>query len=220
MGHDINNLNQIGIGYLELAMEAESLPEAKSLMEKPHEVMKATSEIIYNVRKIRKIKSEGTGVDNGTSVDICKIFNKMQKYYTKKNGRSIKIILADIPDTCIVKANDLIADIFTNIIDNAIKHSDPAKGLEITIRLAPIKEYEKKYIRCSVEDNGPGIADWLKDKIFIRFKRGITKAHGKGLGLYLVRAIVEDFGGRIWVEDRVPGDYSKGAKFVIVFPAA
>jgi signal transduction histidine kinase len=43
-------------------------------------------------------------------------------------------------------------------------------------------------------------------------------ARGMGLGLYLVKTLVDSFGGRIWVEDRVFGDFSKGARFVVVLP--
>jgi signal transduction histidine kinase len=42
---------------------------------------------------------------------------------------------------------------------------------------------------------------------------------GKGLGLYLVRTLVHDFQGMIWVEDGVPGDPTKGARFVVMLPA-
>jgi signal transduction histidine kinase len=41
---------------------------------------------------------------------------------------------------------------------------------------------------------------------------------GKGLGLYLVGTLVHDFQGKIWVEDRVPGDPAKGARFVVMLP--
>ncbi len=47
-----------------------------------------------------------------------------------------------------------------------------------------------------------------------------TKAKGSGLGLYLVKTLVEHYGGDIRVEDRVPGDYSKGAKFIITIPSS
>jgi signal transduction histidine kinase len=72
---------------------------------------------------------------------------------------------------------------------------------------------------CSVEDTGPGIPDWIKDKLFTRFQRGDTTAHGKGLGLYLVKMLVESYKGAIWVEDRFSGDYTKGARFVVMLPA-
>jgi len=77
----------------------------------------------------------------------------------------------------------------------------------------------KEYIRISVEDNGPGISDEFKEKIFGRFSRGKTNAKGKGLGLYLIKSLVEDFHGKVWVEDRVPGDHAKGARFVVMLPA-
>jgi signal transduction histidine kinase len=49
--------------------------------------------------------------------------------------------------------------------------------------------------------------------------RGRTKTTGSGLGLYLVKKLVEDLNGRVWVEDRVPGDHSRGARFVVLLPA-
>jgi signal transduction histidine kinase len=59
----------------------------------------------------------------------------------------------------------------------------------------------------------------LKSIIFTRFQRGKSKASGRGLGLYLVKTLVEDFGGKVWVEDRMPGDSTKGSRFVILLPA-
>lgn len=70
-----------------------------------------------------------------------------------------------------------------------------------------------------VEDDSPGIPDAQKDKIFGRFRRGDTKASGKGLGLYLVKTLVEGYHGRVWVEDRIKGDHTKGARFIVMLPA-
>ena len=124
------------------------------------------------------------------------------------------------PPDCMVKANELVTDIFSNLIGNSIKHSRPENPVVIDIEVDRIKAKETDYLRITVEDNGPGIPNWLKDKIFMRFQRGDTKTHGKGLGLFIVRALIDDFDGKVWVEDRVPGDSGKGARFVIVLPAA
>ncbi|MGA9139255.1 MAG: ATP-binding protein [Methanocella sp.] len=77
----------------------------------------------------------------------------------------------------------------------------------------------KKYYEVSVADDGPGIPDDMKGQMFRRFKGEGAKASGHGLGLYLVKTILEDFGGSARVEDRVPGDYTRGAKFVVLLPA-
>jgi len=64
------------------------------------------------------------------------------------------------------------------------------------------------------------VPDAMKEAIFSRFQRGETAARGRGLGLYIVRMLVEEFGGSVYVEDRVPGDHTRGARFVILMPAA
>jgi signal transduction histidine kinase len=72
----------------------------------------------------------------------------------------------------------------------------------------------------TVEDNGPGIPDGFKGRVFNRMLKGNDKSKGMGLGLYLVKSLVESYRGHVWVEDRVPGDHSKGAKFVAMMPVA
>ena len=49
--------------------------------------------------------------------------------------------------------------------------------------------------------------------------KGTNKAKGMGLGLYLVKSLVDSYGGRVWVEDRISGDHTKGDRFVVILPA-
>lgn len=215
MGHDIRNLMQIGIGYMELAEETNDPEEMKAMMAKSLESMRDTSQIIDNVRKL-----QDTGkITDIKPINLCEILTRLQTQYNMVGDRDVSVNLRTVPD-CAVKANDLVADVFSNLLNNSLKHSDPHRPLIINIRVDHIREKGKKYLRCEVEDNGPGISNWMKDKIYLRFQRGDTKAHGKGLGLYIARTLVEEYGGKMWVEDRVPGDYRQGAKFVIVLQAA
>lgn len=72
------------------------------------------------------------------------------------------------------------------------------------------------YCRILIEDNGPGIKDSRKQTVF---GRGGHRLGSKGIGLYLARTVIESIHGRIWVEDRIPGDYRQGSRIVILIPA-
>ncbi len=71
----------------------------------------------------------------------------------------------------------------------------------------------------SLDHRSIGIPDEQKEKIFERMMRGETRTMGTGLGLYLVKTLVDSYHGKVWVEDRVPGDYRKGSRFVVLIPA-
>jgi signal transduction histidine kinase len=109
-------------------------------------------------------------------------------------------------------------DVFANLVSNAINHT--GDGTNIAIVLEREEENDGRYWRVSVEDDGPGIPDDIKGRIFDRMLKGTTTAKGTGLGLYLVKSLVESYGGRAWVEDRMPGDHSKGTRFVVMLPEA
>ncbi|HUL61983.1 MAG TPA: PAS domain-containing sensor histidine kinase, partial [Methanocella sp.] len=218
MAHDIRNLNQISLGYLELAQETTDADELKSLIAKPLEALNSASRIIDNVKKLKSLPAREAS-EPLKAVNLCDMLAELKGQYTNVYNRKVTISLAT-PPICFVYANDLIVDAFANLIDNAIKHADPERPLAIDVSVTPIVEDGKSYYLCSVADNGPGIRDFIKDKIFDRFQRGETKAHGRGLGLYLVKRLIENYRGSIWVEDRAPGDASQGAKFVVMLRAA
>lgn len=215
MGHDINNYNQVALGYLELLNDLVCDPALKELAAKPVEAIASSSRLIENVRKLQKAS---TGQLKTQAVDLDKVLSDLQAQYSEVPGKAAVIQYSRGTD-CIVTADGLIKDVFANLVGNAIKHSNGDSPAEVTIRLTKNDDNGRKYCRVSVEDNGPGIPDAVKDKLFHRFQRGETQAHGKGLGLYLVRSLVEGYGGRVWVEDRVKGDHTQGARFVVMLPA-
>ncbi|MBA7671576.1 Adaptive-response sensory-kinase SasA [subsurface metagenome] len=64
-------------------------------------------------------------------------------------------------------------------------------------------------------DNGLGVADDRKEIIFQKGYKEDKGGRGMGIGLSLVKKIIESYKGQIWVEDRVKGDYTKGSNFII-----
>jgi PAS domain S-box-containing protein len=214
MSHDINNMNQIGIGYLEMALETLKISdEEKALLIRSMDALKNSSKLIDNVRKLQRVRSNGVQV---SAVKIGDILNEVVKECGSYPDREIHVNCCP-PDCCDVLADDLLRDVFVNLVGNAVKHSTGPIVIDINV----LKAFEdgKAYYKVIVDDNGPGIPDELKRKIFTRLKRTQSKAEGRGLGLYLVKTLVESYNGRIWVEDRVPGDQHKGSRFVVMLPA-
>jgi K+-sensing histidine kinase KdpD len=112
----------------------------------------------------------------------------------------------------------MLADVFSNLVGNAIKHGhDP---IAIIIEVSTVEHNGKKNYMVKVEDNGPGIPDEQKKKLFVDIKMGESKAIRRGLGLRLVKTLVQSFHGRVWMEDRVLGDHTQGARFVVMLPTA
>jgi two-component system, OmpR family, sensor histidine kinase KdpD len=110
-------------------------------------------------------------------------------------------------------ADDLLAEVMTNLVGNGSKFGGP--GVHITIN---VEDCPDNYVKITVGDEGPGVPDELKSIIFIRFQTGEEKGSGKGLGLFIAKTLIERYGGKIWVEDRVKGNSSLGAEFVFTLP--
>ena len=220
MSHDINNMNQSALGFLEIALEKLVSNrrlglEDEPLIRTPLQAVESSSKLIENVRKIQLLSSEGVKT---IPVDLHDLMDEIKSTYHRTIDKGVTVRIQDIPHYK-VSGNELLRDVFINIIDNAIKHSMPDVLLTIDVNVKSVNQDGRTYYVCAIEDNGPGIPDELKPKLFRRFQRGGTKASGKGLGLYLVRTLVENLYGKVHVEDRVPGDHTKGAKFVVTLPA-
>jgi len=217
MGHDINNMNQVGIGFLEMAMESPALPgELRRILEQSKAAFENSSSLIKNVRQLQKIKVEEGLKEELIDVDVGLIIKNTKNTMEMSSGKRIAI-RCDCSEVCKVKANPLIRDLFGNIVGNAIKHAD-SEAVEIDIRVNNIVKENQRLCEVSIEDNGPGIPDDVKTKLFEHTHE--KRYRSRGLGLFIVKALVDRFNGSIRVEDRVSGDYTKGVRFVVLLPAA
>jgi signal transduction histidine kinase len=167
----------------------------KSVAQKLYGSIRQSVEILGNVATLRKLREEAIPMK---PLDL---------------DHAIRSEIAHFPDARIhydgtaatILADDLITEIFSNLIGNSSKFGGP--DVDIWVRVKDAGEF----VQVSVEDDGPGIPDEIKPVIFQRFRRGTSRRSGKGLGLFIARMLVERYGGRIQAENRVPGDSSKGA---------
>jgi signal transduction histidine kinase len=206
-------MNQIALGFLELALDTLKLDKrAVELISRPREALESSTNLINNVRRLQHAKNGGL---QSHAIEVGQMLDDVIPKFSNIVGREITI-RRNYECKCTVMANGLLDDVFSNIIGNAIKHS---KGpLTIDVRVKKATEDCREYCQVSINDTGPGVPDETKSTLFNRFQSGSPKTSGKGLGLYLIKTLVEDFKGKAWIEDRVPGDYTKGCRFVVMLP--
>lgn len=105
------------------------------------------------------------------------------------------------PDTIVIADPEQMKKVINNIISNSIKYMDKSKG---TIDIRILDELDS--IRVEIEDNGKGIAQKDLSKIFERFYRTDASRNsaqgGSGIGLSIVKKIIEDHGGYIWATSK------------------
>lgn len=122
-------------------------------------------------------------------------------------------ISRDIEENLFYDTDHLLLQLaLNNLMENALKYSPAEKNIHVALSA------EDKNLRISFRDEGKGIPDSEKKKIFSKFYRigdeNTRKAKGTGLGLYLTQKIVEDHEGTVFVTDNIPA----GSNFVILFP--
>jgi len=126
------------------------------------------------------------------------------------DAKNIKIV-CNIPgdDPVTLKADgSMISRVVSNLLDNAIKYTDPGGTIVITIG------DRNNYLVVGIQDTGIGIPKEHLPFIFDAFYRVSKDSKGSGLGLFIAKTIVESHGGTIWVES-VP---SEGSTFSFTLP--
>lgn len=145
------------------------------------------------------------------TVDFSKIVLEAVKDFRRRYvQRDIEHVVAE--NLFITGEHLLLQLLVSNLLDNAIKYSP--NDSPISVRLVN----KETNAALSIADAGDGIAEEEKGKIFNKFYRvgneSVRKTKGTGLGLYLCKKIVKDFGGAIRIDSNQP----KGSVFIINFP--
>ncbi len=141
-------------------------------------------------------------------LDLIELISNVLATYT---GNAVQMKLTgDVNGPCPVLADrKQLNRALINLITNSVQAIDNRKDGEIMIHV----EHKHEKIIISLKDNGPGIPEEQKQRIFV--PNFSTKSEGMGLGLAMVKSIIEGHGGAIWFTSN-PGD---GASFFIELPA-
>ena len=221
IAHDINNTLQVillGISSCQKFVESpEKLENLKKTLDIIEGQVMVGANLVSNAIKFSKLEGSEIIIK---PLEINYILQNRVIYI--KNAfqeRDLTIQIESADDRMYANANDLIAEAFENILMNSVKHNENIQ-LEIVVKVSREHLKNNSYIRIEFVDNGIGIDDIRKEKLFQREKRIDRSTLRLGLGLSLVKKIIDIFDGKIWIEDRVKGDHSKGCNFVILLPEA
>ncbi|MFW9831799.1 MAG: sensor histidine kinase, partial [Candidatus Thorarchaeota archaeon] len=114
-----------------------------------------------------------------------------------------------------IVADGFLTELFFNLLHNVMK-VDKSELVKVDVEANEVED--KDFVKVQIMDYGPGVSDNEKQHIFSRYKDEFDGVRGSGIGLTLVQRILNRYGGQIWVEDRVRGDSSQGANFVVLLP--
>ncbi len=136
---------------------------------------------------------------------VRQVFERLQE-----PERDLRLTISDLPPAW--GDHSLINQVMMNLLGNAIKYTKPRKTAIIEVG-GDDQGHENLYF---VKDNGVGFDDRYADKLFGVFQRlhGGLEYEGTGVGLAIVKRIVERHGGRVWAEGKV----GEGATFYFALP--
>lgn len=219
VAHDINNVLQSIESSAELLSiylkGNEKEEEFNELTEIVMEQVERGAKLISNVRVLSDLDNEEISLEPmEISQHIEKSINLLKKSFPE---RTINIQIENPCENIKVLVNELIIEILDNILTNAVKHNNEPE-IEILINITKYVRDTHCYYKFEFIDNGNGVPDYLKEKIFERVYGKRKTVGGMGLGLSLVKKIITLYNGKIWVEDKVKGDYKKGSNFIILLP--
>lgn len=226
--HDLRNPLGAITGYAEIILEeaaslqpspAEQFDRARKEMTECASRINATSrrmaEMVQNLLDANRIE-RGEMQLTLAPTDLGPALNSVvetQRPHATAKQQTIHLEVPATPAMALVDPG-VTVQVLENLVSNAVKYSPPGKNIHVRLKQSP------ESVRCEVQDEGPGLSAEDQKKLFGKFARLSAKPtggeHSTGLGLSIVKKMVEAMNGKVWCESE-PG---KGATFIVELPAA
>ena len=213
LGHDLKTPLSILMNILPMIQEDSIDPEVKSDCDMSIRNVEYIKSLVTETLQIAELSSPNAKLDfkELNLMEIADNVVKDNQLILEKQNIKIENI---IDEEIIVKADELrLGEVFNNLISNAVKYSKDGGG-SVTIDV----QKDKDSIVVSISDTGIGMTKEQLEHVFDEFYKADSSRHNlgsSGLGLSIVRRIVEKHGGKIWVDS--PGE-NKGSVFSFTLP--
>ncbi|MDM8558737.1 hybrid sensor histidine kinase/response regulator [Candidatus Parabeggiatoa sp. HSG14] len=214
--HDLKNPLSVIQGYAEMIIEDYDDMSKSEVVEVNHLILNSSRQMCELVRNLLDVNAIESGKINAelSRVDILPTVQILANTYsTRAKTKNISVQLHQQQNQydAFVDKNT-VHQILDNLISNAVKYSPHGKHINIRMR-----QLEEK-ICCEIQDEGTGLSTEDQQKLFSKFTRLTPKPTGKehstGLGLFIVKKLVEAMNGNVWCESEL----GKGTSFFVEFP--
>lgn len=223
VSHDLRTPITAIRGYIELIMNSKNKISQENLetyLRSMHTRSVQMEQLIDDLVQLTRLESDNAKLDK-QPISLKDMIESLYELYVMETEGSGKQIILDLPDNdslTIMGDPNRMLRVVENIIVNALRYTEDDGVIEVSAyRESALLGGES--IHFSVRDNGIGIPAAEQPYIFDRFYRAANAAvnkSGSGLGLSIVKSIVEKHNGQIWVESVE----KKGTRFHVVIPAA
>lgn len=200
--HNIEGLLQLLYrSFSEEANESDRVVTVKGMIDESIDRFKST---LFDLMEIAKAQSEeATDKDKINFQDLLGDVKLTIREMIENSSAEINCNFSEAPEISFSKKS--LRSILYNLVSNAIKYSSPDRKPEITVSTT----HQDDYLVLSVQDNGLGLKEEDQEKVFKMFKRLHTHVEGSGVGMAIVKKIIENCGGKIELESEL----GKGSVF-------
>ncbi|WP_276301082.1 sensor histidine kinase [Halorussus lipolyticus] len=199
--HEVLNTANVIVGYASLVLEDDDIdPATQTQLETIHRQGENMTKVIRDVQVLIETTSDIAHLE---PVDLSSALDS--ELSQLRDTYDSVTVEATIPDGVTVRADELLPRIFSNLLRNAVEHNDGDPEVRVNV------DEGDDTATVRVADNGPGIPDGERSTLF---ERGDNTGAKHGLGLYLVRTLVERYGGSAELTETGP----EGSVFAVELP--
>ncbi|CAH0148535.1 Phytochrome-like protein cph1 [Pedobacter sp. Bi27] len=194
--------------YAELMLKNKSIDENGQKM--LSRILIGADKMNFLIKEILNLARVGRSEINFETVDVASLLKEIRsEVWSAFKADRTELVLGELPN--IKGDKTMIAQVFTNLIGNAVKYSAMVDKPKVEVS-AYIDGGETIY---AVKDNGIGIDNRYYDRVFELFKRmdNVKEIEGTGVGLAIVKRVVEKHNGRVWFESKL----NVGSTFFVAF---
>jgi signal transduction histidine kinase/DNA-binding NarL/FixJ family response regulator len=211
--HDLKNPLQVISGFASLIQEVKTLDEAQ---QQAGAIERASTRMLKLIKELLETAALDSGKLelNKDIVNLADLLRAVAEHNRPNAERKSQTIELALEQTALVEIDvERMREVFDNLLSNAIKYSP--SGKRILIR----SERSESRVTVAVKDEGQGLTEADKEKLFGKFQRLSARPTGgessTGLGLSIVKQLVELHGGNVWAESE---GKDKGTTFFVELP--